>query len=160
MFFSDLFPTIEEYPKNIAERGVPMDTYFKYVSSTFLNGLINYTEAREGYLVSGRSGSNADDYANDMYDMEHLLAIYNTRWHGKLSIFAHAKAYIKVAILAETDHCFWLFLYDPDVSDCGIGRVDGTRLVWNEFKEVVLEYLEIVEQGDLTKLERLRGVEW
>ncbi|KKK82486.1 hypothetical protein LCGC14_2802880, partial [marine sediment metagenome] len=114
--YNGTFPTVEEYPENIAERGVPQDMYYRYVSSTFLDGLINYTEPIKGYLVYKQSGSNADHYSNDMYEMEQLIGIHERTWHSKFRLFAHSKLYIRVAVLAETKGSYWMFLYDPDVS--------------------------------------------
>jgi len=156
MMFRELFPNEEQYPENIAERGVPQDTYFQYISSTFLDGLINYTEAKRGCLViTVGSGSNADHYSDDVAEIEHLLAVYNNSWHSTFSIFGHTKAYVKVAILSSTENSHWLFYYDPDTSDCGVGRCSKERVSAEQFADGMHRWLE--DQGHDFALRRISG---
>lgn len=156
MMFRELFPNEEQYPENIAERGVPQDTYFQYVSHTFLDGIINYTEVCKGWLViTSGSGSTADHYSDDVAEIEHLSAVYNHQWHSTFSIFAHTKAYVKVVILASTENSHWFFYYDPDVSDCSIGRCNKERVSDEQFAKGMYDWLE--DQGHYFELKRISG---
>lgn len=41
--FKDLFPIEEDYPgKYIAEEGVPQGAFYSDISTTYLNGVVNY----------------------------------------------------------------------------------------------------------------------
>lgn len=108
--FWDLFPSREEYPDNIAERGVPQGTFYKYISSSFLDGLVNYVDIFAAYVIQPPYGALSEYKA----DIEKSLSNVNTT----LSDFG----LIDVILLAETKSSFWVFWYDPDVSDCCIAR--------------------------------------
>lgn len=155
MQFSFLFPHIEEYPINLVERGVPQDAYFECVSNSFLDGLINYTDPRKGFLVWKGSGSTSDYYDADIVEIEHLLEVYNNHPHSKFGIFGYSNAYIEVVILSETDNSYWVFWYDPDVSDCGIGRSDKSRVSWSQFVDGMTVALNA--HGVVRKLDRMSG---
>jgi len=100
--FWSLFKETEEYPKNVAERGVPQDTLYKYISHTFLNGLINYVDEREAILI-------------ERYD---------------------------IIIFASSENSWWFFWNDRDGLDCFIGRIDKTRISFDEFKELFIKFLD------------------
>lgn len=111
MSFFKLFKYNEEYPENIAERGAPQDTLYEYVSTTFLNGFINYVKiffvcVIERYVIW--------DENPDCFEA----------WNGVAKDFHPDYSHIgdDVLILAESPNSFWFFWSDQDSSDCMIGR--------------------------------------
>jgi hypothetical protein len=112
----DYFSDEVEYPSEIAFNILPMNTWWNKVSSTFVNGFINYVKPIKAYVL-------------DRYEADKTEAIKNIKdeFHTDLSCF-----YDDVILLAkiesddETLNRFMLFWFDMDVSDCGIGRFETT----------------------------------
>jgi len=107
----DLFDESYDYPQNIAEDGIPEDTLYNYVSSTLLNGYINYVEPILAVMVE-RYGTE-DEVSNYQTDID----IFNKIYHSNFSNLRD-----DVLIIAKTDSFYWFFWYDKDCSDCSIGR--------------------------------------
>ena len=75
--FWKLFSDSEDYPDNLAERGVPQDTLYAYVSNTFLDGLINYTKVFAIYVLAPDYGV-LSEYEDDIKE---ALNETHTRFH-------------------------------------------------------------------------------
>ena len=107
-------------------------TMFNYVPCAFLDGVINHLEIlkvfvgnrycasmpepcnREAHLnIDGKWREVTAKTRKEM--MDHVLK--SDPHHTEFGIFRE-----DIFILAETDTWFWLLEYDPDVSDCCIGR--------------------------------------
>ena len=109
MNFFDIFKDSEDYPKNIAERGVPEGMLYQYVSNSFLDGLINYTEPFWGCII--------ERYTK----FEDMSA---ERWREITCCASPLKNFgDDILILSETLNSLWFFWYDQDNSGCSIGRV-------------------------------------
>jgi len=120
-----LFETKEEYPDNLAERGVPQGTSYDFVSSTFLDGFINYVKIFAAFILDPPYGG-LGEYKEDIEQ-----ALNET--HTKFRDFG----LLEVILLAETENSFWLFWYDPDVSDCSISRCEK-EVTRDEFRRLFL----------------------
>ena len=115
---------------------------FDYVPHSFLDGIVNQLDILKVF-VGNRYCSvvcpNEDDNdleANLSIDGKWQKVTTKTRkammgvvaqscpCHTKLGIFGD-----DVFILAETDSWFWLLEYDPDVSDCCVGRFRKTEML-------------------------------
>ena len=124
---------VEEYPDNVAKNALPQDTFYEYISSTFLNGLINYVKIFATYLILDRDRSEKVS--------EEVIEQSSKRVHTHLGSFG-----IMVTVLAETENSFWIFCYDPDVSDCGVGRCSKAEMSRDDFELLFLNSIHPSEQ--------------
>lgn len=114
----DLFDEHFEYPSNeIAEHGgLPECTLYSYVSSTFLNGFINYVDIIKAFVV--------ERYCNEWDEViPQQVKEFHQSYHSSLR-----KIHDDKWILAQGDRDYWLFIFDEDVSDCSIGRIDKSKV--------------------------------
>jgi len=100
----------EEYPQNLAERGVPQNMLFDFVSNQFLDGFINYVKPVFCCVVE-----TYKKLENIVLEVER----FNQSFHSSFDILSD-----NVWILAESENSFWFFAYDKDASDCVIGRIE------------------------------------
>lgn len=121
---------------------------FNYVPNSFLDGVVNHLEILRvfvGNRYCSSVSSNEDD--NDLEAnlniegkwqkvttksrkaMMDTVALSNP-CHTKLGIFGD-----DVFILAETDNWFWLLEYDPDVSDCCVGRFRKKEMLFVDIND-------------------------
>lgn len=136
-FLDKYFKDDVEHPANKMTTILPWNILWCYISSTFLNGFINYVNIIDGFLLSRYlSWDDWEDqetiYIRDPagnlnwthYKPKSKLDAYNIAtqkgrlFHTKLRMFQD-----DVLILSEIDvnkYCF--FWFDCDVSDCFIGR--------------------------------------
>lgn len=128
--FWELFPDSEEYPDNLAERGVPQDTLYAYVSNTFLDGIINYTKVFATYVLAPGYGE-LSEYEESIED---ALSETHTKFHEF--------GLIDTVLLTETENSLWVFWYDADVSNCIIGRCDKGKATKSRFEELCLSTVE------------------
>lgn len=156
--FLDYFTESIEYPRNVAANPIPMNTLWSYISSTFLNGFINYVtiidaQLLDRYMKMDEYFNNAEDGPNQQYHdgtgwvqppdnltKRALFDLYTNpknRDVPKLNCFDD-----DVLILSrcrddgsvDTKGMYMFFWFDQDVSDCGIGRFHT-----DEPEEVVIE---------------------
>jgi len=125
--------------------------YHTYLSSTFLNGWINYVTPLGASLITRyRAHSKNLDVAAKFHDPENV----DFRHHTRLSLLGD-----DVVILAcsEPDEkhqflelppekTYWLFWFDCDVSDCEIGRF-RTTIPEPQLLEEFHEWAEQSSQG-------------
>lgn len=134
----DLFE-VHEYPDDgVAESAMPQGVFYEFISSTFLKGIINYVKIFAVYLVL-----KEDDKVSDGALLEFLGDL-----HPKLGFFGTG-----VVVLAETENSHWVFWYDPDVSDCGVGRCEKDRDK-EQFEKLFLDEIQRKE-ATVHKLPRL-----
>lgn len=156
-YFKDEF----EYPKQIADSILPYNEVWMYVSSTFLNGFINYVEPIGVFLI--------DRYTPDNEDISDIKVDYKEKGSYKPLVFNGSKKDLKdkilseniviyhtnlrcfsddIIIIAEIEHNekdinkFMFFWFDMDVSDCCIGRFITTDSK-EQVKESVINWLEV-----------------
>lgn len=123
MAFMDYFPLAVEYPEP-ADQPLKRGLLFSYISSTFLDGWINYVEMKRAWLIT-RYRAHAENVAK-------LAAFHaDTPIHPNLGALGD-----DVFILARSKRGdWWFFWYDCDVSDCCIGILSP----WKDTDEQVLE---------------------
>lgn len=117
---TSFMPEDLEYPHDIAERGVPNNTLYSYVSTTFLNGYINYVQWCYGMLIERYSRFDEEK-------LKHLLDYWAAQPHSdyrEAPVEAGERLDVldDVWILGQTKNCWWFFWSDMDVSDSCIGR--------------------------------------
>lgn len=127
--FWDIFDEIKEYPKQeLAENGIRDNTWYNYVPSSFLDGLINHVDILVSIMIK-----NDDDIRSKV---DFSIDKYHTSLHSKISILPN-----DVIFLAETNKSYWIFYYDKDVSDCSLGRIEKEKFKNDiDFKGFVLQY--------------------
>lgn len=143
----DIFLDSEDYPQNVAERGVAEDTAYCYISNTFLNGFINYVDVIKAVVVERYTCPPDCDCINGNTDT--CVVWDSPEFHERLkpmiSNFHCDWSYSPddVWILAETENCWWFFWYDRDCSDCCIGRANKQRLISDGLtKEKLIEVFD------------------
>jgi hypothetical protein len=158
--FYKIFTDQEDYPDNIADRGIPPNTLFSYVSSSLLDGFVNYTIHHEAYLIPRYSKfvenahiRNQDD-DNEVTDLETFKQTWNRSPHTEVS-----NAPDDVIILSESADSFWFFYYDQDTSDCQIGRYTDHSNNWYSFDSFT-KYIWFFEMAFRIFLRLLKNKGW
>jgi hypothetical protein len=153
------FKDTEEFPKqDLILNILPYGVMHSYVSSTYLNGFINYVTITKAYVlnryydwndvlehtISIQDPPNSFNWTkklcktkNELYE---ALTAPGATFHGQLYDFQD-----DVVILARSGEidgkmCYYVFWYDCDVSDSCIGRfltVDSEEEVIKEFDSYV-----------------------
>ena len=137
----DYFNNCIAYPQDVSCDPIPYGILWTYISSTFLNGFINYVEPFGFYVLNRYS-----DLSDDISDREaHVQEEVNRRnwfifngtkgelidkliskeysmYHTKLDSFGD-----DVVIISEIGEGKYMFFwFDMDSSDCSIGRFETT----------------------------------
>jgi hypothetical protein len=117
-FIDRYFEFSQEYPDVI---GVMMQpgVYQKYVSSTFLNGWINYVEIKQAWLITRYQPHSANKQAVEQFNADPPVHVDLGKTFGD-----------DVLVLAQEEHhptFWWVFWFDHDVSDCCIGRFESVE---------------------------------
>lgn len=126
-----------DYPSSqIAETGgIGQNTFYDYVSNSFLDGLVNYANIQKAFIVGG------DDLDRARYRThEELVASLNSQVHSKLNCGQD------VILLGNTDKSFWLFWYDQDCSNCALLRIE--RSFFQDFEQFVSSVLGFVKESE------------
>lgn len=139
-FIQKYFRDTVQYPSSALLAGeiLPLGTYYSYVSSTFLNGLLNYVIPFSVILLDRYSSMDdlieADDLPAYMEPAGSLNWVKPTEampkskvvelytqpgrtFHSKLDTFRD-----DILILGRVGNHYWFFWFDMDVSDCCVGR--------------------------------------
>lgn len=122
----DYFNDEIEYPQDVALEPLPINTLWSYISSTFLNGFINYVKPIKVFVLDRYKDDKTEEIKN-----------LKPQPHTNLHHFGD-----DVIILAEIENheggvkMYMLFWFDCDVSDCRIGRFETS-----DFSTVVIQSL-------------------
>jgi hypothetical protein len=146
--FFKLFKHGEWYPKNIAERGVPENTLFEYVSHTFLNGFINHVTP---FFVCVIERYRRWSFKEKINDPEHRLypfSLYEWKAYAKDCDTNYSRIDDDVLLLAESDNSLWFFWNDKDCSDCEIGRIDKNSISKEKMKDLLIDFIEQHDSSD------------
>ena len=134
MRFNGYLHDVYEYPQPAIQSFLP-GTLFTYISTTFLNGWINYTgDVVRAYLIERYVEEN--DEPNEV-----TLA----QWHAQPPFHAELGKLGDDVLLLTKDEAgrWWLYWFDQDVSDSQIGILDTQddldATVIAAFDEYVLE---------------------
>lgn len=136
--FTDYFNDHIEYPDPTSnENLLPIGVCYNYISSTFLNGWINYVNIIGAELISRYRA-----YSSNLEEMEKVKKYtfeemphfdFSTCLSDDVLILARGK---------NTDNSsnnqYWFFHYDKDTSDCSIGRFET-----NDSEQEVIELFKI-----------------
>lgn len=123
-----------DYPREMIQLhgGIPQNTVYNYVSSSFLNGLVNYAGIKIGYMLNRYGLKHLED--------EETYASYVgiTKWIDQqphCSKFDHDDC----ILLGETESSYWCFWFDRDVSDCCVSRME--KSFYKSFEDFELSTL-------------------
>lgn len=132
-FLDKYFDVGTDYPTNCTEAILPLNTLYNYISSTFLNGFINYVTIKKAYVCGRYTKWEELIDPVKLYDKGNWTTFEGTKekiynlaikpervFHTKLDMF-----HDDIVILAKSkpeEKYFWYFWFDMDVSDCSIGR--------------------------------------
>jgi len=142
----DYFNDIIEYPE-INKEILPYNILYEYISSTFLNGFVNYAKWFKCWLI--------DRYYSNEAKTENIIK-FNTDNHPHTEL---GNLCDDIVLLGTMEDCYIFMYYDCDVSDCQIGRfkTEDQRFiivdsVINYFKEEMegkenIEWKENTESG-------------
>ncbi len=99
-------------------------TLISYISSTFLNGWINYVKPLAVRLITRYSDQEDDGYEGNVARVK--VWQENPQHHADLSFFKDDILILGVPDMwkwrSEPTNEYWFFWFDQDVSDCQIGR--------------------------------------
>lgn len=131
-----------DYPRDVLSNPIPWNVCWNYISSTFLNGFVNYVDKWICGVVLDRYISNGRHYPpldGDMpyKDKMELISDFNNglidTFHTELSMFED-----DIVLLGKTGSDYIWFWFDMDVSDCCICKFktdDSDEEVIEEFKK-------------------------
>jgi len=120
-FMDKYFPSVQEYPNNIGISILPLGEFWSYISSTFLDGFINYMKPLKMYTVLRYGVDVKTRDAVISLNMERDLTHTNISNLSDDDIFILAKP-IEISGVKPNNNMFYVFWYDLDCSDCCIGR--------------------------------------
>lgn len=177
--FLDYFDETVEYPTDIAYNPMPWNVCWSYISSTFLNGFINYVNpiscyvvnrytkeseniSKRGVIIRNKGEYDWQKFKGTKKELIDLIVSEEKEMsHTDLSCFGD-----DIIVLAEIEdernnkkgyNKFMFFWFDRDVSDCSIGRIKT-----EDYKEFLVESLGnwlAKEFGDNKKHEEKCGDE-
>lgn len=129
MKFDDYFPHAIEYPDPTEIDMTAKGWRFDYISSTFLNGWINYVRPVRAFVVSRYDATSKSKLEEWIATPPHDTQL------GDLGD--------DVFILARDDDArrLWFFWFDCDVSDCSIGCLDVDPGDHGAAEEAFVEYV-------------------
>lgn len=108
----EIYPETYEYPsRELLLEGPKDGQWFEYVSNTYLNGFINYTEILVGFIIKR--------YADENYDYYKVAEDLKTSYHTNFS-----KLEDDIIIISKGAGSYWYFWNDRDCSDCIIARTE------------------------------------
>lgn len=139
--FRNYFDETEEYPCNIALHPLPLGMEYLYVTTTFLNGFINYVKPIKAFVlgryrtwdeqlehtISVQEPPGSRNWVqreckskNELFD---ALTVPEAVMHVKLDVdFQDDVLILARAGKIDDQVCYYFFWFDRDCSDSCIGR--------------------------------------
>lgn len=133
--FLNYFNETIEYPSNVIVNPIPLGELWTYISTTFLNGFINYCKIHKIYLLDRYTDQN--ELIENVNYMEEKGITKWKKFNGTkkelLNLVLNDKAFFfhtdlycfkdDIIILGKADKNVWIyFWFDSDSSDCCIGK--------------------------------------
>lgn len=166
----DYFDDNIDYPNEVAHNPLPYGTVWCYISSTFLNGFINYVKPIKVYQLDryecedepkevdyrdkGDYGANWKKFTGTKSELRKLVLDEKIQFaHTKLHLFGD-----DIALLAEIENNeedgkgrYMFFWFDCDVSDCCIGKFETTDTK-EEVIQSMVNWLEETKEENKGKI--------
>ena len=167
------FPDSEDYPDIFGGEILPEGNLWCYVSSSFLNGLVNYVTPVKSYVINRYRDWN-DERDGDILELhccpedewihkefktkeeiyQFVLKNPKTVVHTKIDIFDDDV--LLLGRVKSDPNKYVFFWFDRDVSDCCIGMFktqDSEAEVVEEFRKYVMEQSAVMQQIYLNKID-------
>jgi len=111
-FIKEYFTECVDYPAEdqLCDDGVLDGVLYDYVSNTYLDGFINYLGKLTVFLLPDNTQAVTDI---GIQELEEVFKGYNTKLYD---------IGYEILVLGETKKFFWILNYNPDNSDCAIGK--------------------------------------
>ena len=171
---TDIFYDSYEYPSRelVVDDILPNNVMLEYISSTYLNGFINYVTLKKVMLLKRYRDEHSDrklaisspipdklkqliaDHAKLVDDSNEHWPVYefdsNETYHKAwlLNVDIHVEFSSlndDCLIVAESKKHWWFFWYDMDCSDCAIGRVSKEDCTEELFMKWFDDYINDLE---------------
>ena len=166
----DYFDDNIDYPNEVAHNPLPYGTVWCYISSTFLNGFINYVKPIKVYQLDryecedepqevdyrdkGDYGANWKKFTGTKAELRKLVLDEKIQFsHTKLHLFGD-----DITLLAEIENNeedgkgrYMFFWFDCDVSDCCIGKFETTDTK-EEVIQAMVNWLEETKEENKGKI--------
>jgi hypothetical protein len=114
-----------DYPDIAVNDILPCGELWWYVSDTFVNGFVNYSEILAAFIADERGYLTQDEIDAKAKRFNETLPDY----HTKLCQFGTNVWLLGKSIRRSTrvtpgapSEVFWLYYFNQDTSDCGVGR--------------------------------------
>lgn len=114
----DYFYTIEHPTDEQMMDGLEEDVLFSSISTTYLNGFINYCKIKKAYMV------NSYMFEKDWERACARVDLLPVQFHTDIS---DASKFDDVIILAENKNWWFFFDNDCDCNYCGIGKLSKKK---------------------------------
>lgn len=113
-FVDRYFSAGEDYPNVTGSDILPYGHLWSYISSTFLNGFINYVDVLKAFMVT-----RYEPYDKNLAEAE----VFNSKKAPHTNLWSQlSDDCIILAAAKNNSQEYWFFWSDRDVSDCMIGR--------------------------------------
>lgn len=137
----DYFEMAFDYPQAVAHDPLPYGTVWNYISSTFLNGFINYVSPVSVIVLDRYTPGTKDLSAEGISIKDKGVPFQWHHWMGtkaglatalingeKEMYHTHMNCFQDdIVVLAKIEGGGWMFFwFDCDGSDCSIGRFNTT----------------------------------
>lgn len=137
----DYFDDEVDYPSDVALNPLPMNTLYCYISSTFLDGFINYVTPLKVFVLDRYEDDKTEEIKTIKYEVHRKLSCLG----DDIIILAKIESEDEPAI-----NRFMFFWFDMDVSDCQIGRFETTDKPFQVF-EALNNWLELEKEKNSGK---------
>lgn len=133
--------------------GIPTNMIYDYVSSSFLNGLVNYAGIKQAFLINRYGPDKGDQRLDTLWHTIDETLPYEEQYRLKAEHLAENSHLSKIGtidsddavLFGETEFDWWIFYYDCDCSDCSVVRISkGSD--WENDLGFKIDYQWIVEQ--------------
>ena len=176
----DYFDENIEYPKEIAHNPIPYGTVWCYISSTFLNGMINYVKPINCFVLDRYTAPdenvgdrnftvcNKGEFGKwhkwngskkELIDV--IVSGEKEMYHTKLDCFGD-DIIILAKIETENDDTdkYIFFWFDMDCSDCSVGKFETDDLESDVIQSVVnwLEECKTENVGKIVEVNMDNGI--
>ena len=121
----DYFEDSEDYPSEIVHNPLPYGTVWCYISSTFLNGIINYVTPISCYVIDRYTAD--DEVVREGFTKRELINSIVSGENHQVNLHCFQDDIIilaKIKTNEKDDGKYIFFWFDCDVSDCCIGKFE------------------------------------
>lgn len=170
--FENYFGSTEDYPENLAIYPLRKNILYNYVSSSYLDGFINYVKPIKAFVLNRCVDWNDNIYAEldilyrgkekiQLTENNTKLEVYEELikpdvTNDELWVFNDDVVILANALDKITGKIFYFFFwFDIDTSDCSIAKIetdDPEEIVINKFVDHILDISERFISKDIKEI--------